>query len=166
MEEELLDDGLLGKKAKLVLASKEKRLTNFIIDYFGLILAVAFFYILLDSLGYNISPSSTGDLKSQLQGSVFYLTYYLLIEGLMEGRSLGKLVTKTRVLTLDGRPPEVMDVIARSFIRIVPFEPFSFLGSSKLGWHDRWSKTLVIDELQSILPDDTNWEEVEIIEQG
>ncbi len=164
MEEDLLDDALLGKKAQLVLASKEKRLINFVVDYFALIIAVSLFYVFLDGLGYSITPSTTGDLKSQLQGSLFYLTYYLLVEGLMEGRSLGKLVTKTRVLTIEGHPPEVMDIIARSFIRIVPFEPFSFLGSSKLGWHDRWSKTLVIDELQSVLPDKGNWEEVEIKE--
>jgi len=35
-------------------------------------------------------------------------------------------------------------VLARTAIRCIPFEPFSFLGSDPEGWHDNWSKTRVV----------------------
>lgn len=153
-----MDEGLVNKKTKLVPASKEKRFANFLVDYFAIIVGVSFFYLVVDGMGYDIEPSEDM-LKERFQGMIFYITYYLLFEGVTGGKSLGKMLTKTRVLTLEGNPPEVGHILGRSLIRIVPFEPFSFLGKSLHGWHDRWSKTVVIDETQSVFEEAAGWEE-------
>lgn len=155
MSENLLDDEL-DQRIVLVPASKEKRLANFLLDYFGIIVFVSLFYVLLDGLGYQISLSED-PIQERIQGMIFYITYYLLMEGITGGQSLGKMVTKTRAVTQTGHRPEVMDVIARSFLRLIPFEPLSFFGHQPSGWHDRWSKTMVIDEERSLLPPPDQW---------
>lgn len=144
MSEELLDEDWTGKR-QLKEASKEKRLQNFLIDYFVIIVFVSLFYLLVESMGYAVTPTEDG-LKERLQGMVFYLTYYLTAEGMTGGKTVGKMVTKTKVVTQDGEEPEVVDILARTFIRLVPFEPFSFWGAKPNGWHDRWSKTMVVEE--------------------
>lgn len=156
MQENLLDDEM-DQRIALVPASKEKRLANFVLDYIGIIFFVAIFYLLIEGLGYQVNTSED-PLQERIQGMIFYITYYLLVEGITGGQTLGKMVTKTRVVTQMGHPPEVMDIIARSFLRLVPFEPFSFLGHQPSGWHDRWSKTMVIDEERSSLPTNDDWQ--------
>ena len=60
------------------------------------------------------------------------------------GQSIGKMITGTIVVTEDGQKPSFGQILGRSFARIVPFEPFSFLGNDASGWHDKWSETKVI----------------------
>jgi uncharacterized RDD family membrane protein YckC len=70
--------------------------------------------------------------------------YYVLFESAF-GWTLGKLITGTRVIRVDGSKPNVGQIIGRSFARFVPFEPFSVLfGRSNSGWHDSWSGTRVV----------------------
>lgn len=72
-----------------------------------------------------------------------YFTYYAGLEGLF-GRTVGKLVTGTRVVRIvDACPPTWTQILGRTASRWVPFEPFSFLGSER-GWHDVWTKTHVV----------------------
>ena len=65
--------------------------------------------------------------------------------------TIGKYITGTRVVDLNGDAPDIEQYVKRSFSRIVPFEALSFFGSTPGGWHDRWSDTLVIDERKSSL---------------
>jgi uncharacterized RDD family membrane protein YckC len=69
--------------------------------------------------------------------------YYLVLEG-ATGRTLGKIITGTRVVNAQGGSPRFAQILGRSFTRLVPFEGLSFLGSSTSGWHDKWSGTVVI----------------------
>ena len=40
-------------------------------------------------------------------------------------------------------------VLSLTLVRMVPFEPFSFLGSPHpVGWHDRWSGTRVVSDVR------------------
>jgi uncharacterized RDD family membrane protein YckC len=71
------------------------------------------------------------------------LLYYVGFEGLF-GRTPGKFVTRTRVVLEDGSKPSLGTILLRTVCRFVPFEPFSFLGGSSRGWHDRWSGTRVV----------------------
>jgi hypothetical protein len=41
------------------------------------------------------------------------------------------------------RPP-FGTMVLRSLCRLIPFEPFSFLGSDARGWHDSITKTRVV----------------------
>lgn len=64
------------------------------------------------------------------------MEYYL-------GRTLAKYITGTKVISIDGEKPTFMQILGRTFSRIVPFDALSFLGEN--GWHDSWSDTRVID---------------------
>jgi len=70
--------------------------------------------------------------------------YYVLCEGAF-GWTVGKLITGTRVIRVDGTKPNIGQIIGRSFARFIPFEPFSVLfGRSNSGWHDSLSGTRVV----------------------
>ena len=79
----------------------------------------------------------------------------LLIAGLESatgGKTIGKYLTRTRAVTEEGIPVGPNKAFLRFLCRHVPFEQFSALGNPSYPWHDRWTKTLVIDEQSSTLP--------------
>jgi uncharacterized RDD family membrane protein YckC len=93
--------------------------------------------------GQGQQPGFGTSLMTQLVlGTFVWLGYYLLTEGLY-GRTLGKLITGTRVVTESGGRPSFGQIYKRTWLRAIPVEAFSFLGA-RPGWHDRWSKTRVI----------------------
>ena len=59
-----------------------------------------------------------------------------------KGYTLGKLLTGTKAIRVDGLQMTFKDVVIRSLSRIVPFEVFSGLGDKP--WHDSWSRTMVV----------------------
>ena len=74
-------------------------------------------------------------------GYVNYVLYYTLCEKLFNGRTLGKLITGTKAVRLDGSPLTFRNALLRSLSRLVPFEPLSGFGTP---WHDSWTDTTVI----------------------
>ncbi len=61
------------------------------------------------------------------------------------GRTLGKLITGTKVVMENGSPPTFGATVIRTLCRFIPFEAFSFLGGDRpIGWHDSLSGTRVI----------------------
>ena len=72
-----------------------------------------------------------------------YLAYYFIFEACCQ-RTLGKLITGTKVVRMDGGKPTLAQTLGRTFARIIPFEAFSFFGLNTIGWHDRFSCTLVV----------------------
>lgn len=88
---------------------------------------------------------SDSRLSDYILGIIILLIYYIIIESITTSRSIGKYLTKTKVVLEDGSTPGVKDVILRSLCRIIPFEVFSFLGETGRGWHDSISDTYVVD---------------------
>jgi uncharacterized RDD family membrane protein YckC len=132
----------------LSLASKGQRLLNLVIDYLaqralalavGWALALAGVPLHLHVLTFTIS-------------SVFavWIGYYVACE-LLFGCTLGKFVTRTRVVDESGNRPSFLQIVGRTFARLVPFEPFSCFDNPPIGWHDRWSGTRVV-RLSKSLP--------------
>lgn len=120
-------------------ATKNLRFVNYIID-------VIAFYALSFCVGIAIAASGMSDIvndKITMYAISFFLffLYYFIFE-LASGKTIGKLFTGTKVVSKNGSKPTTKQILLRSFSRLVPFEPFSFLGHS--GWHDRWSDTVVI----------------------
>ena len=72
-----------------------------------------------------------------------WVLYYVACEAFF-GVTIGKLITRTRVVDQQGRRPRFLPIVARTFIRLVPFEPFSFFANPPVGWHDRWSGTRLV----------------------
>ena len=71
-----------------------------------------------------------------------YAVIMFVIEKITNGRSLGKLLTGTKVVKTDGSVLTTGDLLKRNFSRAVPFDQLTFLGDD--GWHDRWSDTRVV----------------------
>ncbi|MCB0628799.1 MAG: RDD family protein [Saprospiraceae bacterium] len=149
METQLLDDAGF-QEVKLVPASKGKRFANFLIDYIPVGIFAMVIFIIFDLIG--IMSLDSDGLLDRLVGMLLYAVAYILMEGGLKGKTIGKYITKTRTVMTDGSEPDFNTLVKRSFSRIVPFEPFSFLGSADDGWHDRWTDTIVIDEQKSTLP--------------
>ncbi|MFM7319451.1 MAG: RDD family protein, partial [bacterium] len=61
------------------------------------------------------------------------------------GRTFGKWITGTIVIHEDNDKPDFGQIIVRTICRMIPFEVFSFLGGNPQGWHDRFSRTKVVD---------------------
>jgi len=147
---------ILTPELVLVRAGSGQRLANYIID-------LVTFYVVIFLLAIVItifSPSTIVDaeagwLGSPIVGRIFYLFLYALymsgVEAIFKGKTLGKLITRTRAVNFDGSKISTGTAFARGFSRAVPFNPLSALGSPCIPWHDKWTDTVVIDEKESQL---------------
>jgi uncharacterized RDD family membrane protein YckC len=133
-------------------ASTGQRFSNFIIDFIvNYIVAVIFLAVLIvidtqSPFGFTelvLDESFSGKLKMYLLGYALSFLWFFMLEGATKGRTLGKLLTRTKAVKADGSPISWKDAAIRSISRLIPFEPFSAFSGSGL-WHDRLSKTEVI----------------------
>ena len=118
----------------LMNASQGQRFANLLIDYFC-------YFAVCFVLGAVLGLIGQADIAGFISWPVM-IGYYVFFEGVI-GATPGKMVTRTRVVGLDGGRPSFGQVFGRTLCRFVPFEAFSFLGGGS-GWHDRWSKTRVV----------------------
>jgi uncharacterized RDD family membrane protein YckC len=128
-------------------ASAGQRFVNYLID-------LIIFYVLMFIVGIFIGIAAVAGLASIESVAVtiltyvfaiaFFLLYYTLLEG-SKGKTLGKLVSKTKVVTEDGTPMTYSKAFVRSLSRLVPFEPLSVFFGLKM-WHDQWTNTMVIKD--------------------
>jgi uncharacterized RDD family membrane protein YckC len=157
MQTEENSNDLLSLENYLVRAETGKRFLNYMID-------VIVFYILVFAVGVVLavlSPaiaqsfaegeSNSFNLLDRLLALLFYAIYMSIVEGLFKGKSLGKLITRTRAVNMDGSRISWTTAFARGFSRAVPFCVFSAFGSPCDPWQDRWTDTMVIDEKNSQL---------------
>lgn len=70
--------------------------------------------------------------------------YYLLSEFLWQ-RTFGKILTRTKVVTITGGKPTFLQILGRTLSRSIPFEYLSYF-VTMTGIHDRLSGTRVIKE--------------------
>lgn len=124
------------------LATTGQRFINMLIDTVGYILFSLLVGVVLGLTGFVEVLDNIPDF---LFGFILMSLYFLPQEALW-GRTLGKLVTQTRVVNKHGKDATFSQIVGRTLIRFVPFEAFSFLGGAghPCGWHDSWSKTKVI----------------------
>jgi uncharacterized RDD family membrane protein YckC len=73
-----------------------------------------------------------------------YIGYYAFMETKYQ-KTIGKFITKTKVVNKNGTKPEGGDILRRTFCRLIPFDRISFLFTSN-GFHDRLSDTTLIKE--------------------
>lgn len=120
------------------------RFLNFIIDFlvwFILVTIISFI------IGLFISPIDQGKIKLFGYFLVFgtFIGYYAIMEIKFQ-KTIGKFLTKTKVVKMNGEKPENGDIIARTFYRLIPFDRISFL-FTKNGFHDFLSKTKVVKDI-------------------
>jgi uncharacterized RDD family membrane protein YckC len=134
-------------------SQKWTRFANFLIDRIVLI-SLFFIFGFISSLLYKLADidffinishkiSEANQFTDILITSTVYFIYTLLIEYFTKGRSVGKYITGSKVICIDGTEPTFNDYVIRNISRLVPFDALSFLGEN--GWHDKWSETRVVD---------------------
>ncbi len=127
-------------------ASQGKRFTNRLIDFI-FIMILGFVIGMILAL---VSPNTLhgleqgGKLTEYAFGILVGMIYYTLFE-MITGRTLGKLITGTKVVDEQGNMPQPERILLRSLCRYIPFDAFSFLGGDGTGWHDTLSKTRVVE---------------------
>lgn len=124
-------------------ANKGLRFLNYLIDSFFVLICLSIILIIVELLFsiFSIYISSE-NLLFNIFIYVALVIIYFLIEFLTKGRSLGKFITGTKVVMIDGTEPTTKDYFTRNLCRLIPFDAFTFLGEN--GWHDKISKTTVV----------------------
>jgi uncharacterized RDD family membrane protein YckC len=130
-----------------ILASKNIRMLNFVIDIFIFKLLINLIFIIIDNITTSYSfltwYNSLDVYELYLFSSVAMFFYYFLTEKFFS-RSLSKFITNTLVVKENGTKPNTIDILARSVLRIIPFEYLTFLRGRKPGIHDDYSNTFVV----------------------
>jgi uncharacterized RDD family membrane protein YckC len=120
---------------------KGLRLVNFVIDTIACY-AVAFLLlkILMLIFGSITVKAMWGWIAMLIMPST--LLYYVVFEHFW-GKTIGKLLTGTQVLTEDGDKPTLGKIFRRNLARLLPLNPISFL-MNETGWHDSMTGTVVV----------------------
>ena len=145
------------KEDLFVLASGTKRFANLIIDYIAAMVFVMFAAASISvfaELFENEALQEAILILENVLSFLWYFGYYVFFEFVVSGKTIGKMITRTRVVDEYGDKPGIGKIIGRTFARMIPFDAFTFLGEDARGWHDSLSGTIVIDEKKSILRSD------------
>jgi uncharacterized RDD family membrane protein YckC len=133
-----------------ILASKNTRAINFIIDliviyFLSLVIYQLSSYTSLNKkyVHYSDWIDTFDSAQAFLFRSLIWFVYYGLTEFFLS-RTLAKYFTKTIVVLKNGSKPNFFDIMARTILRLFPFEQFTFLKGRKPGLHDEYSKTFVV----------------------
>jgi len=111
---------------------KRIRLYNFLIDSLVFFVIMMIFTMLLNDY------VAQEDLK-YIMIPLYYL-YYFIMEW-TTGLTVGKMITKSKILTSDTQEkPTVSRIFIRALCRLIPFDFFPYL-FIPIGIHDRLSKT-------------------------
>lgn len=123
-------------------ASILRRLSNHLID--NVVIQI------ISGVFFASGVYSESVLMSIVGSFIYLIGYYVICESVW-GRTVGKLVTGTKVVDKDGNKPSLLRILGRSFARWIPFEALSFLTSGfPIGWHDSLSKTYVVSSAYSV----------------
>ncbi len=150
-----------GEERAPVESTRGKRLVNFVVD--GLVCLVLYYpagflvSAALSRFGADLFAAVDDPVQAWLSALVLLFViaagYYTVVEAATGGRSVGKLLTGTIAVRADGKPFAARDAWMRSICRLIPFEPLSALAGRP--WHDRLSKTRVMQRIKHALPQDT-----------
>ncbi len=133
-------------------ATTVQRFVNYLVDIlamrFGISWATSYllFFVLAKmapELAQKLFTETPLLLTAYLIALINHIFYYTLCERAFRGQTLGKLLSRTRVIREDGDELTLTDALLRSLCRLVPFEALS-IGFGNGPWHDTWTKTKVI----------------------
>ena len=135
---------------RFILASKNIRIVNFVIDLLFLQLIKFLVYLVAVLVPFGDGSllnwfSSFSTAENYIFFSILMFVYYSAFE-CFTSKTLAKFITKTVVVLEDGSKPELLTIFGRSLLRLVPFEYFTFLRGRSLGMHDNYSNTFVVSE--------------------
>lgn len=137
------DDLMAGSYTE---ASHGKRFLNYIIDLIVSFILLAFLIAAFDMFGLFMGVGTFLNNQIVIQViSLFVMVLYYTVMEISFGKSVGKFLTRTQVVTMEeGIRPSLGMIIGRSFARLIPFDAVSFLFSG--GWHDTLTSTVVVND--------------------
>ena len=119
------------------------RLLNFIIDSITFLIVT----LILEFIVWQLFSADNQEIiriVGYLLLAFTFFGYYIFMEYKFQ-KSIGKFISKTKVLRADGEKAQLGDIVARTFFRLIPLEGLSYLFTSN-GFHDRLSNTTVIKD--------------------
>ena len=119
------------------------RFIHFIVDTIAFVILTMIFAFVL-GLFINPTDQSLITLMGYLMLAAGFFGYYVFMETKFQ-KTIGKFITKTKVVNKNGTRPEVGDIVRRTFCRLIPFDRVSFLFTPN-GFHDRLSDTTIIKD--------------------
>ncbi len=126
-------------------ANKGLRIANYFIDLATvviiLIIIITVIYLVLELFAINFSEDN---IILDLLMYLGFVGVYFLMEVITKGRSVGKYITGTKVVMIDGSEPLVKNYLIRNLCRLIPFDQLSFLFGG--GFHDTISKTTAVNK--------------------
>ena len=134
------------------LASQNQRFLTAILDNLilyainlGVGSALGIFFFGLLGIEINARNEAAWNLIFWVIGICNVLLYFAVLEA-TTGRTIGKFITGTRVVSEKGGKPSFKQILGRTFCRLIPFEALSFLGNKgfPIGWHDSIPGTRVV----------------------
>lgn len=123
------------------------RFINFVIDTIAIIIeAIIIFVIFGRSFGllFYFDKDITIIITMLILLLASFFSYYVFMESTYQ-KTIGKFITKTKVVKSDGTKPELWNIIKRTFYRLILFDRISFLFTQN-GLHDRLSNTVIIKD--------------------
>jgi uncharacterized RDD family membrane protein YckC len=131
-----------------------KRLANALIDFiFSSLLTAGLMFVftvvwasVVDEAIFTAMENMNSFVDHILTFAIRTATYYIPLEYFM-GKTIGKMITRTKVVTRDGEKAELGDIVIRNLARIIPFDALSFFSENPVGWHDKAGNTIVVDDI-------------------
>ena len=131
------------KEFESSIVSSWTRIIHTVVDFFGFLI-LAFILSSILQLFYSPSDEQTIRLVGYGLLLVSFLLYFVFMEYKFQ-KTIGKFITKTKVVMNDGRRPEFNEIFIRTICRLIPLDNISYL-FTKNGFHDRLSNSTVIKE--------------------
>ena len=137
------------KEFESSIVSSGTRLIHTIVDSICLFILIFFLSFILGLFSFifgdflNINDLTISLLEFTTILLAFFL-YFVYMEFKFQ-KTVGKYITKTKVIMNDGRKPDLNEIFIRTACRLIPLDNISFI-FTKNGFHDRLSNTTVIKE--------------------
>lgn len=129
-------------------ATVELRFVNYIIDLLSFYAIIITLIILITLTAYGPRVFQVLERMSDISDfvllHVLYGFYMLIVEGVFKGKTLGKLITRTRVIHERNAAFSWRDALRRGVMRMIPLEYVT--GCVGSPFHDQWTETRVIKE--------------------
>lgn len=137
------------EEPELDIADGGRRFANYLIDRILSQVLAGGSIVLFESSPKPFEDQGTVDVMGFILIYLMIFAYYTLLEGAFNGKTIGKFITRTRAVQEDGSPLTWERAALRSLCRLIPFDAFSFMFSD-IGWHDKLSKTRVVNSRRSL----------------
>lgn len=119
---------------------QNKRFVNLLLDF-----CFQAIFLFLIGIFIALSGAKIDDATDRGLSMLLALIYFVIFESIWS-KTPAKFITKTKVIMKDGTRPAFGAIFLRTLCRFIPFDALSFLEPNPVGWHDKFSKTMVVNE--------------------